>query len=177
MYNKKNRDLIKYLLVLILFIVIWEGCTTNDSNNLSTLKIEYADELFVESRINEREGKILFINVWATWCVPCVAEFPELVKIYKDYNKQVEFLSLSVDFGDKADSLVSSFMKTQKAEFPVYIIKEASSEKVINLLNREWSGAIPATFIYDRNGALKKFIPGAQSYTQFKQSIDSLLLL
>ena len=67
-------------------------------------------------------------------------------------------------------------MKTQKAEFPVYIIKEESSEKVINLLNKEWGGALPATFIYDKNGILKKFIPGAQSYTQFKKSIDSMLV-
>jgi thiol-disulfide isomerase/thioredoxin len=177
MYNKKNKYLIRHSAVIILFLIIGGGCETNEMNNPPVVKIEYADEHFIEKRISEREGQFLFINVWATWCVPCVAEFPDLVKIYNEYNKEVEFLSLSVDFGEKADSLVSAFMKNQSAKFPVYIVKEESSEKVINLLNTEWSGAIPATFIYDKKGNLKKFILGAQDYARFKQNIDSLLSL
>ncbi len=140
--------------------------------------ISYVDENFLEQKIKERSGKLLFVNVWATWCVPCVEEFPDLVKIYNDYrDKDIEFLSFSVDFGNKADSLVGAFLKLQNAHFPVYIVKEESSENFINLLSSEWSGAVPATFIYDRKGSLVKYFSGAHSYREFKEGIDSLTML
>jgi hypothetical protein len=48
--------------------------------------------------------------------------------------------------------------------FPYIMLREKSAEKVINLLNGEWSGAIPATFIYDKNGKQRIFILGSEQF-------------
>jgi thiol-disulfide isomerase/thioredoxin len=171
----------RILFVLSLLLLFNTGCSEKEQSGLksvSDVEVGVTNEKDIQKFITNREGKILFVNVWATWCLPCVEEFPYLVQIYNDYkDEEFDFLSLSADFGEDADSLIRSFMISQQAEFPVYIIDEPSSQDVINLLNEKWSGAIPATFIYDREGKQQKYILGAQSYETFKQSIDSVLHL
>ncbi len=133
------------------------------------------DDAELKNKIENRNGNILFINVWATWCEPCVAEFPDLVKVANEYkNKGVDFLSLSADFESSIDSSVVPFLISQKADFPVFVIKERKSESIINLLNKDWSGALPATIIYDKYGKQKLFVMGARKYDFFKNKIDSI---
>jgi len=174
--------LIRFLPVLLVFIFI-SGCRENESKSNSSddeknrRKIELINAEDLEEIINNRNGKTLLINVWATWCKPCIEEFPHLVKIAGDYkNRNFEFLSLNVDFGKKADSLVADFMEKQNnPDFPVYIVTEKSTEKVIELLNKNWDGAIPATFIYDNEARQKSFILGSRDYGFFKKNIDTVL--
>lgn len=169
----------KNILFLLLIILIF-GCNKNENSNpgITEKNIKVLDANTLSEIINNRNDKILFINVWATWCVPCVEEFPDLVKLYKNYkNKKVQFLSLSVDLETDVDSLVIPFIKKQKADFPVYIADEKSSEKIINLLNKDWSGAVPVTLIYDIEGKQQKFLLGKQTYQTFENSIDSVMSL
>lgn len=171
MYNKKSKLI--YSIILIIFLI---GCgNKNETNDVTeTLEITFVDEDSLKNIIQQKKGKPVFVNVWATWCVPCVEEFPDIVKVHNEYKDSVEFISLSVDLESDADSLVIPFLNKQNAEFPVYIIKEKSSEEVINYLKPEWSGAVPATFIYDKDGNLQKFLLGAQDYVSLKNSIDSV---
>ena len=79
-----------------------------------------------------------------------------------------------MDLESDVDSVVIPFLKNQKAELPVYIVDEKNSEKVINYLNPDWSGAIPVTIIYDKKGRQQKFLLGLQQYSGLKNSIDSV---
>lgn len=162
-----------YLLLLILFFF---GCNKNNNSILNAEKnIKVLDANSLKEIINNRNNKILFINVWATWCIPCVEEFPDIVKIYNNYkDENVQFLSLSVDLESDVDSLVIPFLKKQNADFPVYIADEKNSEDIINLINKDWSGAVPLTLIYDKNGKQQKFLLGKQTYEIFKNSIESV---
>lgn len=129
----------------------------------------------ISQMIKERKGRVLFINVWATWCKPCLEEFPEFVKIFNEYKmRSIDFVSLSVDQPED-DSLVIATVKKFSAGFNVYIVSGKKSEEIINLLNINWSGAIPATFIYNRNGEQEKFVLGARGFNFFKSTIDSVL--
>jgi thiol-disulfide isomerase/thioredoxin len=169
------------ILVFSLLLLFNLGCSEKEQSGLksvSDVEVGFTNEQDIQKFIKNREGKMLFVNVWATWCLPCIEEFPYLIQIYNEYrDKEFDFLSLSADYGENADSVVRSFLISQQAEFPVYIIEEQSSQDVINLLNEKWSGALPATFIYDSEGNQQKYILGAQSYETFKQSIDSVLRL
>lgn len=169
-----------YLAAILLMI----GCGNQNEKNAEpadyageyNVKVISADE--IKEIVDNRNGKNLFINVWATWCAPCVEEFPDLVKLFRDYNKEeIEFIALSVDLPSDIDSAVIPFMKNHKVPFPVYIIDERYSEEAIELLSSKWSGAIPASFIYDDNGEQKEFILGAHDYLFFKKKIDSVLNL
>lgn len=171
----------RYLAALSLFLIFFR-CSEN-KNKLSTAedknagKIEFISSDDLQKMINNRNGRNLFINVWATWCVPCMEEFPHLVKIAEEYkNKNLDFLSISVDFGKKADSLVAHFLADQNNPgFPVYIVSEKSTEEVIELLNIKWDGSIPASFIYNPQAVQQSFILGSRDYDFFKKNIDIVL--
>lgn len=170
----------KYKIIAVIFLIFFLGCETGEgkksvADEKKNYKINVIDEKELEKIINERSGKVLFINVWATWCIPCIEEFPDLVKIDEYYKgKDVDIISLNVDFGPGLDSLVISFLEKQNAGFTVFNVKEKSSENIINLLNPEWNGAIPATFIFDKNGKRIVYIPGNEKFPAFRNAIDSV---
>jgi thiol-disulfide isomerase/thioredoxin len=125
--------------------------------------------------INENKDRVLLINVWATWCVPCREEFPDLVKISESYSNKVRVVGISVDDSEVLDSKVIPFLKNQKAEFENYLLKVIEPEDFINLLSKEWSGAIPATFIFDKKGNQKEKLIGKQSYELFEQAVKEVI--
>ena len=121
--------------------------------------------------IEERKGKPLLINVWATWCVPCREEYPDLVKIADVYSDKIDVIGISVDFTEEIDSKIIPFLKKYNPNFTNFVIKVADPEDFINLLNGNWSGAIPATFIYDEKGDQKEFLLGKQTYKDFEKEV------
>ncbi|MFO7446815.1 MAG: TlpA family protein disulfide reductase [Ignavibacteriaceae bacterium] len=142
----------------------------NPNNN-----IEVITEKELQQIIVERNGKTLFLNVWATWCVPCVEEFPAIVELDENYkDKNVEVIALSVDLPSEIKDKVIPFLKEQNAGFKVYVAADKSADEIINMLNPEWSGAVPATFVFDMKGNQQKFLPGAHSYDQMSAVVDSI---
>ena len=189
MYNKKNRILIKLLKFSLVFpIIIIIGCNGHESNesavnkNVTTEKksasVKVINDTDLAGIIKNRNGKILFLNLWATWCEPCVEEFPDIVKLDENYKyKNVEVIAVSVDLPSDVSDKVIPFLKNQDAKFKVYVAEEKSSEKIIELLNSEWSGAVPASFIYDESGKQKKFLLGLQTYNEMVSGIESIKTL
>jgi len=101
-----------------------------------------------------KEPHPLLINFWATWCDGCREEFPDLVKIDDEYRaKGLNFLSVTVDeLEDK--KLAVSFIQEMKAKMPVVLLNVPDKEPAIHAIDMNWDGALPATFIYDRTGAV-----------------------
>jgi len=167
-------------LAILVVLVLITGCNnenpdTKEKTEVKEYSVAAIDETQLEKIITDRKGKTLFINVWATWCAPCVEEFPDLVRVAEHFgDKDVDFLSLNVDFSSHIDSLVIPFLKHFNTNFTVYNVREKNSEKVINLLNPAWSGAIPATFIYDKYGRQMVFILGSDKFETFRATIDSV---
>ena len=143
--------------------------TNVQKNDSPEVKVITVSEL--KNLINDRSGKPLLINVWATWCAPCREEFPDLVKIANEYYGQIDVVGISVDFPEEIDSKIIPFLKKQNASFNNYVIKVIEPENFINLLNENWSGAIPGTFIYDKNGGQVKHLIGKQSYEEFEKAV------
>ena len=161
------------LLILLFSLVGSTNYALAQSNISPQIKIINVTDL--SELINENKDRVLLINVWATWCVPCREEFPELVQIAKSYSEKVRVVGISVDDSEILDSKVIPFLKNQKAEFENYLLKVIEPEDFINLLSKEWSGAIPATFIYDKGGNQKKILIGKQSYELFEQAVKEVI--
>lgn len=154
------------IFIIIFLIVSISFRFAQDKNEVTKI-----DKIKLEKLIKENKEKVIFINVWATWCKPCVQEFPDIVKLYDKYNKEIEFISLSVDFGKNPEEQVQQFLQKQNAKFKSFLVEEKSSEDVINYLNKDWSGAVPATFIYDKSGIQKAFMLGMQNFEGFEKEI------
>jgi thiol-disulfide isomerase/thioredoxin len=141
----------------------------------AALTVGGIDDAALKRLIGNREGRILFLNVWATWCVPCVEEFPDIVKLSRSYDpKAVEVVAISADYPDEVDSKILPFLKKQNVPFKVYVAKFDDQEKFINALDTAWSGALPATFIYNAQGRQRFKLVGQGTYDRFKEQIDKL---
>jgi thiol-disulfide isomerase/thioredoxin len=119
------------------------------------------------SEVRRPGAKATLVNVWASWCAPCRAEFPELLKLERDYRPRgLRTVLVSVDF-EGADA--RSFLASQNVEFQSYL-KTGDDTEFINGLSPKWSGALPATFMYDSAGALISFWEGRADYQKFEQA-------
>lgn len=126
----------------------------------------------LDSLKNLYTGKVILINIWASWCVPCVKEFPDLIKLYSDYkDKGFELIFISVDETSEIKTRVMPFLKKQKVEFDTYYNKFSNFEELINYIDPNWEGAIPATYIYNKKGKLKKIIIGQTEYSEVEKII------
>jgi thiol-disulfide isomerase/thioredoxin len=171
--------LLNFCLILLLTFTGYakdiEKGTGKENTKECSAQIPVVDDVWLKNKINNRNGKILFVNFWATWCEPCVEEFPDLVKIYDDNkDSNFEFLSVSVNLPSEIDDKVKPFLEKQNADFPVVVIEEKRSEQIINLVNPEWDGTVPATIIFDKNGKRKRFFAEAKSYDFFNKSIEKV---
>ncbi|MEJ2049436.1 MAG: TlpA disulfide reductase family protein [Calditrichota bacterium] len=139
-------------------------------------RVDLLNEDSLENLLKVRNDKALFLNVWATWCIPCREEFPDIVRFSREYkNRNIEFVGLSADFPDEIESKIIPFLQDQKVDFRIFVQNFKHQEDLINRLNPDWRGALPATFLYNEKGELIKFMLGKQSYQDFKQAMDSVL--
>ncbi|MGH9913830.1 MAG: TlpA disulfide reductase family protein, partial [Pyrinomonadaceae bacterium] len=92
----------------------------------------------------------LLVNFWATWCEPCRVEFPDLVKINKEYEPHgLEFITISLDELSEMKTGVPKFLREVKANMPAYLLDVMDPDPVINKLDPNWAGNIPTTFLFD----------------------------
>jgi thiol-disulfide isomerase/thioredoxin len=131
-------------------------------------------QVFVVIR-KQLKGKVVVVNLWATWCDPCRQEFPELVRLYDAYQaKGLEMVALSRDDPQNIEE-VQDFARKRHARFPVFIVDPKGANQLLELLSPHWTGVLPSTFIFDRAGILKAQIFGAIKPREFENTIKPLL--
>jgi thiol-disulfide isomerase/thioredoxin len=112
------------------------------------------------------------VSFWATWCAPCVKEFPELVAL-AGKRRDVAFVSVSLD--EPADrEAVEAFVAEKRPPFPVYLKAKGPDEAFINAADRDWSGVIPATLVLDRGGRKVTLIEGEHDTAQIEKALDAV---
>jgi thiol-disulfide isomerase/thioredoxin len=169
------RPISKLLLIFFLLVQVigYNFNIYSQTDSRPVVKIINDSEL--KQILEKEKGSALLINVWATWCVPCREEFPDLVKLSESYKNQIKIIGISADDFDELDAQVIPFLNNQNAKFENYLIKVVEPQDFINLLNKDWSGAIPATFIYDENGRQTDVLIGKQSYEEFERAIKKVI--
>jgi thiol-disulfide isomerase/thioredoxin len=124
--------------------------------------------------VRESPSRAVVVNIWATWCEPCIEEFPALLRLRRDYQSRgLKLILVSADFDTELPQ-VGAFLERQKVDFPTYF-KSEKDQEFINSLSADWSGALPATFLYDRNGKLLDFWQGQFSYATLEQKVREIL--
>lgn len=126
--------------------------------------------------LDNSKGKVVLVNFWATWCPPCVKEFPELVKLYNDY-KSKDFVLLFISLDDKSEyaSKLIPFLKKQGVDFTSYFGNFSNPETIMNYVDKSWQGEIPFTGIYNKEGILSKTMMGNKTYEQFETEIKKYM--
>jgi thiol-disulfide isomerase/thioredoxin len=121
-------------------------------------------------------GNVVLVNAWATWCKPCQEEMPDLLKLREALGKEpFRLVLLSADDLDDLDTKVRPALGKFGVDFPTYIMSDSTEDAFITGMDSSWSGALPATFLYDRAGKRADMKVGERSYRQFEESVSKLL--
>lgn len=120
----------------------------------------------------ERTGPLL-VNFWATFCDPCRDEFPDLVKIDKDFRpRSLEFVTVSLDDMEDIKTSVPKFLGSMKATMPAYLLNASDPEPAINLVDPNWRGDLPATFLYNEKGEVVYKHIGRVNTAELREAIE-----
>jgi thiol-disulfide isomerase/thioredoxin len=108
----------------------------------------------IKELVQNHSDKLRLINVWATWCGPCVTEFPEFITMNRMYRKRdFEFVSISADEMAK-ESKALQFLQRQEASTKNYIFSGDSKYKLIEAIDPKWQGALPYTMLVEPGGKI-----------------------
>lgn len=120
--------------------------------NLEPVQVEMIDLSAVKKLLANDSGDLRLINIWATWCGPCVAEFPALIEINRMYrNRDFEMVTISLDDSDK-NAQVVKFLQKNYASTKNYHYRLENKYKFIEVIGNDWQGAIPFTLLIKPGG-------------------------
>lgn len=119
-------------------------------------------------------ARVSVVNLWATWCVPCREEFPDLMRFHRDYRERgVRLVLVSSDFESEAEE-ARKFLASQGVDFASYL-KNEPDQAFIDGFDPAWSGALPATFFYDAGGERRRSLRHPVTYDELVREIGPLL--
>lgn len=130
----------------------------------------------IRALVDERKGKVVVVNFWASWCPPCMREFPAIIKVYEQYrDKGVEMFAVSLnDPEDKAD--IEQFVQTYKPPFPIYL-RDGRDETFNEAVLKEWSGEMPLTLVFDTAGKRVLAHKSELTFEELSKKVEPLLPL
>lgn len=168
---------------ILLFVIGYSlfSCEGDKKQAVTEVKVEpleagipVVDFSGFEPYITKEDDKTYVVNFWATWCKPCVKELPAFEEINKKYrDKGVEVMLVSLDFSEKLDSLVIPFVEKHNLNSKIVLLDDVDSNTWIPKVSEDWSGAIPATLIYNKNE--RKFYEGSFTYEELENELKTFI--
>lgn len=140
--------------------------TNSDQEKLTDYNWNLVDQNGKPFNLEKAKEKVIFINFWATWCPPCIAEMPSIEALYKDYNDKVVFLLVS----DEKPEKIKAFNTKNNYSFNFYnpVSPPPSSFE---------TRSIPRTFVVDKSGNIVIDKGGAANWNSktVRETLDRLL--
>lgn len=151
----------KLLHLLLLF------CLPAFSQEVTRIKAAELDQL-----MQHRDSPVV-INLWATWCGPCIKEMPYFIKQAQQFP-QVKFIFLSLDMKDAYPDQINKFIRKRKIRSAVVWLDEPNANKYAHKIDPRWEGSIPATIFINNPKKYRKFVEGMMSEKQLVAELERL---
>lgn len=118
----------------------------------------------------------LVVNLWATWCAPCINELPWFEQLAQQMkNKPVKFIFLSLDMEDAYPKKISRFIAQNKIRSTVLWLDEPNANNYASLVDPRWEGSIPATIFLNSKKKYRKFVEGELTEEELKKQVQVIL--
>ncbi len=158
----------KSLILFVFLLTVRAGF----SQELKSVKITELEKIIAESKTP------LIINMWATWCIPCIEELPYFQKEVRERNAggdSVQLLLVSLDFKESFPAAITRFMDKRKVTAPVVWLDETNADYFCPKIDPKWSGAIPATLFINNKSGYRKFVEEQISPETLRKEIKAIL--
>lgn len=156
----------RYIVTILLILV---GYSVNAQVKLLTL-----NEL--EQRVAKGKDTTYVVNFWATWCGPCVEELPYFERLTSENAKKpFKVILMSLDFKSKLKTDVEPFVTKHNLKSEVFVVNEMDQQKFIDRVNKDWSGALPATLILNNDKKVRAFYEKAFTYEELVKTISTAI--
>lgn len=134
--------------------------------------LETIDEAGVRAQVRNEGGKKLrLVNVWATWCGPCVIEFPDLVSLHRIYRgREFEVVTVNADEPAKREKALE-FLQTQQASTRNYAFDKGDPYALVEAVDPKWQGALPHTIVVAPGGEVIYRSEGAFDTLKLRKAI------
>jgi len=167
MLNAQFR--MKGITIIVIFIAIFFSLPVF-GQEVKKIKITDLEKIIAESKTP------LIINMWATWCKPCIEEIPYFLKEVDEHRKDsVQLLLVSLDFKEAFPNEISTFAAKGKFNAPIVWLDETNADYFCPKIDAKWSGAIPATLFINNKTGYRKFFEEQISYEKLQQEIKAIL--
>ncbi|HEY4323639.1 MAG TPA: redoxin family protein [Mucilaginibacter sp.] len=135
------------------------------------VKLDTINVAGIKDLLKNNTDKLRLINVWATWCGPCVAEFSDFITMNRMYrDRSFEFVSISADDPANKDKALK-FLQKKQASATNYIFSVDDKYKLIEAIDPKWEGALPYTILVEPNGKIVYAHQGAIDPMELKRII------
>lgn len=131
------------------------------------------DEAGYRKLIATHRGKILLVDFWATWCSPCLEELPQLVRLHRRLGGRFQLVTISADEAEQQADALKLIVKFGVPP-PAYIKRSGDNDAFIRAVDPTWSGALPALFLYDRQGRKVRSFVGETEISAVEAAIRKL---
>ena len=143
------------VLLLVISMLIVLSCKKQDGNAMMALEnetIEVYNFSELENLLHTNDDRTYVVNFWATWCKPCVEEMPYFQELHDTYSgKNLKVLLVSLDLPADLHTKLKPFVEKYKLTAQVVLLDDPDENKWIPKVDESWSGALPATLIYNKN--------------------------
>lgn len=171
----------KYVILIVFFTVL--SCRNEQKlplvadgelNSTIETKLEIYDYAGLETFLNKKDEKIYVVNFWATWCAPCIKELPYYERLNETYTeKDVEVILVSLDFPKQYETKLKPYIKDNKLKSKVLALNDTDSNYWIPKISEDWTGAIPATLIYNKDK--RQFYEKSFTYEELETELKHFL--
>jgi len=129
----------------------------------------------LKTLLEQQQGQVLIVNLWATWCAPCIREIPELMELELELASQgVRLIAVNMD--DPADQeRVREFVADHFSNLYTYQRSEFDMDTLVSVIDPAWNEILPTTYLVDRKGAVAAKIQGRKTPEEFHAEIKALL--
>ncbi len=131
-------------------------------------------EADLKEEVKKHRGRVLVLHFWATWCVPCLEEVPLISGLVRAFRpKGVDILSVSLDDPtERAAAYVGRVLRERQGDAMTNMILRAeSADAFVARIDPRWDGQLPAFFVYDREGNLRRAFVGIMTRAHFDKLV------
>ncbi len=170
--RRRNGGRLAWAVTLAMLVAV--SCHREARAGSSRVALKPATAEDVLREVARSRGDVVLVNLWATWCVPCREEFPDLVRVQSEFGKRgFRLILVSADFTSRRPE-AAAFLAAHGVTFPTFA-KAQGDQEFIDGLDTRWTGALPACLLFDRDGRKVAFWEGKVSYDDLVAKVRPLL--